>query len=265
MVIYSYTNHKTYKNTNLKYDTLDNILKKEDYDQIEFLCFSQFSDYFDCSTGRPKNPEYFKSTELPDLPKNLKILECFGIGLTSLPELPDGLEISYCWRNKIGKLPMLPNTMTDISCHDNKLTSFPNMPKELRSLICSFNRIKQLPMIMPKNLEQLRCDFTNLKHIPYTLNLKNTSFNFQYVNVIFPFNRYYAYQWDKSMLQDYIAWEVQTIHKFVRKIEDWYIKIKQKREVRKIEDSYLTIRYNPEYVYCRKKVIKEYDDYYKGS
>ena len=42
MVIYSYTNHKTYKNTNLKYDTLDNILKKEDYDQIEFLCFSQF-------------------------------------------------------------------------------------------------------------------------------------------------------------------------------------------------------------------------------
>ena len=160
---------------------------------------------------------------------------------------------------------MLPNTMTDISCHDNKLTSFPNMPKELRSLICSFNRIKQLPMIMPKNLEQLRCDFTNLKHIPYTLNLKNTSFNFQYVNVIFPFNRYYAYQWDKSMLQDYIAWEVQTIHKFVRKIEDWYIKIKQKREVRKIEDWYLTIRYNPEYVYCRKKVIKEYDDYYKGS
>ena len=96
-------------------------------------------------------------TELPDLPNELKELNCAdNNNLETLPELPDGLRTLYCFANSLTTLPELPNGLKELSCAANYLETLPELPNGLKKLSCSGNQLETLPEL-PDGLEELYC------------------------------------------------------------------------------------------------------------
>jgi len=81
-------------------------------------------------------------TELPELPSNLKLLDCCNNRLTQLPlSLPSGLKKLYCSNNQLTKLPPLPQGLTELYCNGNRLTRLPLLPSNLKKLYCFNNQL----------------------------------------------------------------------------------------------------------------------------
>jgi len=115
----------------------------------------------------------------------LKVLMCFGNGLTSLPALPASLEELYCGSNNLSGLPTLPGSLKKLYCEKNQLTRINSLPADLRVLYCPENKIISLPALpatltdliissnpittlpsLPPTLHQLYCPYTNLVNLP---------------------------------------------------------------------------------------------------
>lgn len=102
-------NYKAKRFDSYNYDSFDDIIKLENYDKIYRI-------------------------------------ECYGCGLTELPELPKYLKELNCSHNKIKKLPKLPKYLWCLVCSNNKLTYLPEYPQNLQWLSCDNNFINHLPV-----------------------------------------------------------------------------------------------------------------------
>ena len=107
-------------------------------------------------------------TSLPELPSDLKILECYENQLTSLPNnLPSNLQKLYCSFNKLKRLPNnLPTNLQILYCSFNELTSLPKLPTSLQYLYCDINNLTRLPSNLPSNLYTLYCNNNKLTSLP---------------------------------------------------------------------------------------------------
>ena len=83
---------------------------------------------------------------IPDLPANLKRLDCAENQLTSLEGLPAGLEMLNCAENQLTSLEGLPEGLKRLYCAENLLTSLEGLPAGLENLVCDEN-------LLPLSLE----------------------------------------------------------------------------------------------------------------
>ena len=81
-----------------KYNSFEDILKLNDYNDIIYIC------------GHNNN-----LSSLPELPNSLELLLCDHNNLSSLPKLPNSLTQLYCDYNCLSSLPELPNSLTNLN------------------------------------------------------------------------------------------------------------------------------------------------------
>ena len=151
--------------------------------------------------------------------------------LSSLPKLPNSLTELYCQHKKISKLPELPE--------------LPKLPNSLTHLCCdnnNFNKPTPLPELpeLPKSLELLDFSNNNIYYLPELPNLLTLLYcgdnpKYEFIKNYFNGNE-----------KKYFEYEMNMNRKFINKIENWF----------------LDCKYNPKYLYCRKRLMKEYDELY---
>ena len=150
-------------------------------------------------------------------------------------------DINYidCAYNKLSNLPELPNSLVELHCNNNKFSILPELPNSLIHLNCEYNNLSSLPEL-PNSLKGLKCfdnDLSNLPELPNSL-LK-ISFNYN------PIHTYIKIYFDGKR-QQYFEYQRQIKRIFVNKIGNWF----------------LDCKYNPKYLYCKKRLMKEYDELY---
>ena len=159
-------------------------------------------------------------------------LDCSNNNLSVLPTLPNSLEYLDCSQNELNVLPNLPSSLTVLDCYVNKLLFLPTLPNSLTVLDCYSNRITILPTL--NSLMYLYCysnHLTLLPKFPDGLEYKRYHNN--------PVDTYIKKKCCGSMD---IYHRVNEI--FATKLVRWY----------------LDCRENPEYLFCRTRLDKEYDD-----
>jgi len=106
-------------------------------------------------------------------------------------------------------------------------------------LYCHNNNLSILPEI-PNTLTQLWCCYNNIYSFP---DLSNSLINIQHFcnPICIYINTYFDGDTKK-----YFEHHKKTKKQFINKIENWF----------------LDCKYNPKYKYCRKRLMKEYDDLY---
>ena len=205
-----------------QYNSFKKILKLDNYNDIS---------YIDCSSNR--------LSSLPELPNLLTSLWCSNNNLSSLPELPNSLTKLHCNNNNLSILPELPNSLIYIWCYSNNIFGLPELPNSLKTLYCSYNSISSLPEL-PNSLEILNCGYNNLYMLP---KLPNSLIGFEYYD-----NPIYTHieKYFNSETKKYFEYKIKLQRIFANKIGNWY----------------LDCKYNPKYLYCRKRLMKEYDELY---
>lgn len=63
--------------------------------------------------------------KLPQLPQELRVLQCYCNHLITLPSLPKRLRVLNCFMNSLKTLPALPHTLQYLDCQWNRLSSAP--------------------------------------------------------------------------------------------------------------------------------------------
>jgi hypothetical protein len=159
--------------------------------------------------------------------------------LSSLPKLPNSLQRLHCEYNNLSILPELPNSLTELYCHYNNLSSLPELPNSLIQLYCDHNMLSSLPEL-PHSLTHTSCNCNNLSSLPQIPN-SLTHFNY-YCSPIF----YYIKDYFNGKHQQYFEHQKKIQKIFINKIGDWY----------------LDCKYNPKYLYCRNRLMKEYEELY---
>lgn len=152
----------------IEYDNFEDVLDLDNYDDIKgininnaqiitvpelpkkLLCFG-------CS--------YNNGIELPsELPEKLIEFNCTSCNLTELPKLPKSLKVLWCSGNRLTRLNVsekeLPN-LECLWCHLNFIKKLPKMSGKLNSLACERNMLIECP-----NLQ----DYPNLKEDKYSYN-----------------------------------------------------------------------------------------------
>ena len=165
-------------------------------------------------------------------------MDCYNTNLSSLPELPNSLINLYCSNNDLSSLPELPNSLTKLHCNNNNLSSLPELPNSLKQLWCHHNNLSSLPKL-PNSLIKMYCSNNNLSSLPEFPNLLEI---YMINNPICDYIIYYF----NSYVDDYFEHQTNMKRKFINKIENWF----------------LDCKYNPKYLYCRKRLMKEYDELY---
>ena len=205
------------------YNSFEEIVDLENYNEIIYInCWSN------------------KLFNIPKLPNSLKILKCYNNKLSRLPDLPNSLTELHCESNNLSNLPELPNTLDYIDCSSNKLISLPELPNSLENIYCDYNKISSLPKL-PDSLTGLWCGYNNLSSFPEISNLS-------YISIYYNNNPIYGYieeYFDGSIIE-YTEYQNDMKRKFVNKIANWFLECK----------------YNPKYLYCRKRLMKEYEELY---
>ena len=204
------------------YDSFEEILQIDNYNDIT---------YINCA----HNNLYY----LPELPDSLIILHCHGNYLSNLPKLPNTLIDLICYNNNLSNLPELPNLLKDLHCSNNSLSNLPELPNSLQNLCCLLNNLSNLPEL-PNSLTLLWCEDNNLSCLP---ELPHTFINFTYY-----FNPLYTYieTYFNGNIKFYCEYQTNMKRKFTNKIGNWF----------------LDCKYNPKYSYCRKRLMKEYEELY---
>ena len=228
------------------YNSFEEILKLDNYNDIVYInCRSSSLTslprlpisliYLNCDTN--------SLSSLPELPNSLTYINCTNNNLSSLPELPDSLQYIWYQYNNLSILPELPNSLIELCCSDNDLSNLPKLPKSLTCLWCDNNYgLSSLPEL-PNSLITLCCNCSNLSSLP---ELPNSLINIYYYD-----SPIYTY------IEDYFEGDTQ-------KYFEYYNNIKKKFS-NKIGNWFLECKYNPKYLYCRKRLIKEYDELYNSS
>lgn len=96
-------------------------------------------------------------TSLPDLPEELKVLNCAGNRLALLPNLLQGLTTLDCCENQLTSLPNLPERLEHLYLSRNMLAYLPDLPQSLKILSCNENQLIELPKLLPEKLVGLSC------------------------------------------------------------------------------------------------------------
>jgi Leucine-rich repeat (LRR) protein len=222
------------------YSSFEEILKLENYNDITYLNYSHTIKspiysliiHILCFTG-------FKIYSLPKLPNSLQELWCDNNYLYSLPELPNSLTKLICYNNNISRLPELPNSLEYLSCGYNNLSNLPELPNLLKFLNCRNNKFSYLPEL-PNSLQYFICSNNNLSSLP---KIPNSAYIFNYDNnpIHFHIKKYFY-----NNTKKYFDHQRQMRRIFVNKIGNWY----------------LDCKYNPKYLYCRNRLMKEYKELY---
>ena len=166
-------------------------------------------------------------------------IKCWNSNLSSLPELPNSLEILYCGYNILSSLPELPNSLKILKCFNNNIDRLPKLPNSLIELLCYNNNLSSLPEL-PNSLIYFSCNNNNLSSLPELPN----SLNFlKYIHN--PIHAHICKYFDGKK-EKYFEYERNIKRKFSNKIGNWF----------------LECRYNPKYMYCRKRLMKEYEELY---
>ena len=131
------------------------------------------------------------------------------------------------------------NDINYIDCAYNKLSNLPELPNSLVELHCNNNKFSILPEL-PNSLIHLNCEYNNLSSLPELPN-SLTEFNY-YNNPIFTHIEKY---FDGDIMR-YNEYHNNIKRKFVNKIGEWF----------------LDCKYNPKYLYCRKRLMTEYNELY---
>jgi hypothetical protein len=144
-----------------------------------------------------------------------------------------------CSRNNLFSLPKLPNSLEILWCYNNYLSSLPKLPNSLIQLHCYNNKLSSLPEL-PNSLRQIYSSHNNLSCLP---ELPHTFINFTYY-----FNPLYTYieTYFNGNIKFYCEYQTNMKRKFTNKIGNWF----------------LDCKYNPKYSYCRKRLMKEYEELY---
>jgi len=103
--------------------------------------------------------------KLPELPSTLKVLICVNCRLTALPKLHLGLEVVNCSECPIVELPDLPESLKELNCSETNVVKLPILPRRLQALKidgCPITRVH----VFPPNLEVFECDFSSLETPP---------------------------------------------------------------------------------------------------
>ena len=145
----------------------------------------------------------------------------------------------WCKYNNLSILPELPNSLIELSCSNNDLFNLPKLPNSLTELWCNNNNLSSLPDL-PNSLTHLMVNNNNLSSLPNLPNLLQT--------IVYGYNPIYNYiqiyfNGDKKK---YFKYHNNIKRKFVNKIGVWF----------------LDCKYNPKYLYCRTRLMKEYDELY---
>jgi Leucine-rich repeat (LRR) protein len=159
--------------------------------------------------------------------------------LSSLPELPNSLEYLNCTSNNLSRLPELPNSLTHLYCYHNNLSYLPKLPNSLTYLHCGYNNLSSLPEL-PNSLTHLYCGFNKLSILP--------ELSYLLTQLVYNDNPIYIYieKYFNDNYKKYFEHQKNTKKKFINKIETWF----------------LDCKYNPKYLYCRKRLMKEYEELY---
>ena len=208
-----------------RYKSFDKILKLDNYNDIIYL---------DCSCNNLSG--------LSNLPKLLEDLNCSNNNLSSLPKLPNSLKILWCNYNKISDLPNLPSSLIELHCTNNNLFSLPELSNSLIKLQCGNNNLSSLPKL-PNSLTNLRCTYNNLSSLPELPN------SITFINYCHNPIYIYIYKYFNDNYIEYNEYQKKMKKVFAIKIGDWF----------------LECRYNPKYKYCRKRLMKEYEECYGAS
>lgn len=163
------------------------------------------------------------------LPDSLLEFDCSNNSMTKLPKLPPNLRVLKCSNNSIKKLPKLPSKLEKIDVCDNALTTieFPEST-ELR-----------------KNLKEFWLCGNRLIRLPdEILRYSKTYFNYCRNPIDVLFRKHLESNTHGCDHLNYIK-----VINAVRKIENWF----------------LNARYNPKHNYCKKRLMKEYDDLYDDN
>lgn len=202
------------------------ITYKEDGDPIKYDNFTtqiKSLENYNYITGL-----YCSSTALSD-----------SIKLNHLPALPENLRELHCMYNGLLSLPPLPENLRVLYCFSNYIEEIPDLPESLEYLWCSCNRLKRLPKLH-EGLKEFYCDNNKLSFLP-----------------LLPYSlKFHCYV--ANPIGDYIDKNFESDWK---KYRDYQHK-NYKNSIDKISEWFLECKYNPKYLYCRKRLIKQYNDLY---
>lgn len=256
------------------YDSFEELFESVDdekYNEIQFMGFYfENSDYVNYIVNDLVLPsslyqlscDHNNLSKLPELPEGLNHLHCPYNNITRLPKLPNSLEVLYCYSNCIEYLESLPDNLISICASHNKITKITNFPKLLQYIECQYNKLKYLPEL-PNEIIGFNANNNELIDIPNNFNAI-----FKYIKYI----QNYRDLWpDKSWPDKSFTFQNNPVHtlikyKFNGNIEtyiNWRLTM-HKKYVRRLEDWYLECKYNPEYLICRKRIEKEYNEIFNN-
>ena len=130
------------------------------------------------------------------------------------------------------------HTITYIDCNHKNLFSLPELPNSLKYLRCSNNGLSVLPEL-PNSLTHLWCYNNNLSSLPELSNSVKLYYKDNPIHT--HINKYF----DNDMNR-YFEHQTKVKRTFTNKIGNWYLECK----------------YNPKYLYCRTRLMKEYEELY---
>ena len=110
--------------------------------------------------------------------KNITMLNCMDVGLSTIPKFPSSLTVLWASNNLLTTLPALPANMQTLYVDQNRLTSIPVLPSTMHDLDVAYNQLTSLPAL--PNLYRLNCNnnrLISLPTLPSTLELLTASFN----------------------------------------------------------------------------------------
>ena len=136
-------------------------------------------------------------------------------------------------------MPELPNSLLYLYCYNNILSSLPELPNLLKYFWCYSNNIFGLPEL-PNSLKILYCNENYLTSLPELPNSK--------IYIRFYDNPIYTHiqKYFNGETKKYFEYKIKLQRIFANKIGNWF----------------LDCKYNPKYLYCRKRLMKEYDELY---
>ena len=158
--------------------------------------------------------------------------------MTIIIKFIDDIEHKYNSFEEILKLDNY-NDIIHINCSNNNLSSLPELPNSFTHLYCGYNNLSYLPNL-PNTLINIWCYNNNLCDLPkLPISL---IYLYYYNNPIHTHIKHY-FSGNKNKYYEHQQ-NIQII--FANKIENWY----------------LDCKYNPKYLYCRKRLMKEYEELY---
>lgn len=140
------------------FTNLDTLSINQLYNVFELPNLPAQLRYLDCS-GNPM-------PLLPQLPPTLQTLLIEGCGMADLPPLPRGLRYLNCnYNTNLNFPPVLPDSLRLLSIFNNQIKSLPALPSQLRTLVVGFNQMTTLPAL-PSHLEVLSLNNTPIQCLP---------------------------------------------------------------------------------------------------